>query len=798
MAQARLAARALRRSPIVSLIAVLTMALGITLVGILLSFVNAVALRPFAVHEPATLARVYVGDADAGTSNRRFGRTSAPDYLDYRSRSATLFSGLAFNVPGRRFLVANAPVNGTLVSGNYFDVIGVTARLGRALTRDDEGGRGAHPVAVISDRLWQNQFGADPRVLGKTVQIGRGSFTIVGVLPKAFTGTDQGQRSDLWVPFTMQETALNSEYLMEYRDARLGQMIGRLRPDVTLAQAQASVAAIGSALALEHPDFDGTLAPTVASFDTSSNHDRPGLSIAAIGALVALLIHLIACTNLVSLLTARAMSRRRDTAVRMVLGASRRQLVAQAMLEALLLAMIGLAAGVWLTFVATRMLESLPINAGLVLTPDPWIVAALAGFAAVTGLIVGGSAALQTAGDSFTGAIAGGGFATSSHKGLPSRLVVGQLVMTMVLLIATALGVRSAEALRQVDPGFDMEQLLFVHIDQQDEGPDWPTVTRTLLDNVRQIHGVTRVSLSQLVPLERGFMDWPTTVPGYVYGPGESHQLNFDNIGPDYFRTMGIPLLEGKEFDQVHPMVKGALSTIVVNEAMARRFWPGRSAIGQQVLLQNRVPSTVIGVVANARLMRLDSEAQPTYFINVLGYGYEMVVRTSAPPQAMIDPIRETIERFGSAMERPRFQTIESSRDFSLRASNYLIKGLGGFALLALGMSLIGLYGLLTFLVHQREREIGIRMALGAERQAILRLILGRAGSLLLAGLLLGLGCGWIAAQLASSWLFGVSSDDPIALGLAATVLLGTGLAAAWLPARRASRVDPMVAIRAE
>ena len=796
--------RMIGKAPGFTVLAMLALALGICANTTIFSLINGVVLRPLTgVKDPDRLAAIYTSDYSSGL----YGGSSYPDYVDFRNQ-ADVFESLAASDQ----TVLNATgetdaerLRGYVVTANYFDVLGVKAQLGRTLQPSDD------QAVVISDGLWQRRFNGDQGVVGKTLRLNTKPYTIVGVADRSFRGLKLGLPPEFWLPLTETSDIAKSE-----RGDRGIELIGRLKSGVNLEQAQTQLTTIAGRLAQAYPETNlGTLERPneprpVTVLRESRVEPEAQVQIWRVSLLlfaVVGLVLLIACANVANLLLARASARRREIAVRLAVGASRARLVRQLLTESLLLALLGGAAGLLATLWTARMLpQFFPENEtlGLDLSLDWRVLVFTLGVTLVTGMLFGVAPALQASRPNLVSSLKD----ESPHGqhlrrlGLRDVLVISQLALSLVLLIGAALFVRSLQRALSFDPGFAAQNLLIASMEtrgaslnkQQGQAFYQQTVER-----IQSLPGVQSVSLTRIAPISGGGQRRGVQLEGYQPQPNEDTELNTNVIGLNYFNTMGIPLVAGRDFNA--PDREGGPLVVIVNEELARRYYGG-NAVGKRMRMGSNSPlREIIGVARTASYRNLREQPLPFIYIP-LGQEYQsgmtLMVRTAGDPTSLVGPLRSEMRALNKDVSVFSVQTM-TQRIGALLAADRMIAVLlsifGGGALL---LAAIGIYGVIGYSVVQRTHEIGIRIALGAEQRDILKLIVGQGMVLIAIGAGVGLALAFAATRVLKSLLFGISATDPLTFTVVVILLIGVALLACYLPARRATKVDPLVALRYE
>ncbi len=808
----RYGARMLWQKPGFTAIAILSLALGVGANAAIFSLVNTVLLRPLPVSEPERLVSIFPTDQDGEAQ-----AFSYPNYVDFRDRNDVL-AGLFVS----RFAPvslsrenSNERVWGFLVSGNYFDVLGVSAARGRTFTAEEDRTPLSHPIAVVSHACWQRRFGGDPELVGKDITLNNHRFRVVGIMPEGFAGTEIAYSPELWVPMMMQEWIEPGNPWLDRRNTQNIFATGRLKPGVSPAQAEASLNVLAGHLAKLYPETNegqsimltppGLIHPMLRS---------PVISFAwALMAVVALVL-LIACTNLANLLLARATERRREIAIRLALGASRARLVRQLLTESMLLAVsggaVGLLLAVWMTEAVIRLKPPIDFPLTLDLGAD-WRVFGFALLVSLlTGILFGIAPAWQSTKPQLVPALKDA-TAQAGSTGSPLRggLVVAQLALSLVLLVAAGLVVRALQSLQTMSPGFDPENRLMMSVDVGLQGYDETRgreFYQRLVERVRLLPGVRSVSLTDSMPLSLNYNSVDVHVEGHAPARGANVLTAMNaTVGLNYFTTMGIPIAGGRDFGESDR--PDSPRSIIVNETFARRFFPGadpeQNALGKRVSLgsADRPSWQIVGVARDGKYFSI-GEAPRLFVYLPLGQDYisqsTLLVHASSDPQAMIAPIREEMRRLDANLPVYEVKTLTEHMGLSLFPARVAATLLGGFGLLALALAGVGIYGVMARGVAQRTREIGIRVALGARPSDVLRLVIRRGVVVTAIGVLIGLAASLALTRVMSSLLYDVSATDPVTFVVVAALLAVVALVACLIPAWRATKVDPMIALRHE
>ena len=801
--------RMLAKNPGFTAVAVLSLALGIGGNATVYSWLEAVLLHPISVVKNSD----RLVDVETVMPDGAYHTSSYPDYKDYRDRNHVFSGMVGFELVGINLKLEKEQQPqrnwGLIVTENYFDVLGVNAARGRVFHADDARGPNSDPYIVLSDGLWRRRFGADPKVIGKSVEINQHPFTVIGIAPRGFGGTIVGIAAEYFVPMLMQPQALPGENL-ESRNPTFIHMMGKLKPGATLAQARAEMATIGHQIEQQYPDTSKDVGVYVCPvWQAHYGLQAFLLPVLAFLMVVVILVLLIACANVANLLLARATVRGKEIAIRSALGADRMRLIRQLLAESLLLSGLGGAAGILLTMWTTNFLmvftppAHLPI--GLPLGVDGRVLAFTLALSICTGVIFGLAPALQITRPSGNASLRDGGrtFSSGGHQNrLRNLLVVTETVLAVVLLAGAGLLVRSLRMAVTSSPGFRADHTLLAAFDLRGNGYSDDKAAaffEQLTDRLKTLPGVEGASLERYVPM--WFTGRSYTIPdleGYTPKPGEQNLIDYNVVGPNYFSLMQIPILSGREFTSQDRL--GAPRVCIINQTMAARFWPGQNPIGRTVGTWNH-GWTIAGVVKDIKYHSLSEQPQPFLYFPFwqdTGGDANVLVRTSGDPLKLLPQVREQVRQIDSGvavLESDSVANLLSVSLFAYRTAATLAAVLGGLGLL---LAAIGIYGVLSYSVSQRSHEIGIRMALGAGRQDVLGLVVGQGMKLTLAGVALGLVAALATMHLLGSLLYGVTANDPVTFAAVMLTLTAVALIACYVPARRAMAVDPMVALRHE
>jgi predicted permease len=819
----------LARNPGFTAVAVLTLALGIGANTAIFSLLDAVLLRSLPVREPNQLVLFGEGNGQGNTidfpsvSMQLF---SYPFYREFREKNAvfsevTAINSIMFGSHGR---VADGrdleKVNVELVSGTFFSTLGVNPLLGRTLTVDDDQIPGAHPVAVASYSWWQRRLGRDPSAVGKAVTIEKTAYNIVGIAPPEFFGAIVGQSPDLWIPLAMEKEISPDA---NGRDDKLFQslyLIARLKPGVTSAQANANTNLLfkqflhevaGPQPAVKQLDKIQHAMIELNPAATGLSHLRYEFSLPLkILMAVVMLVLLIACANVANLLLARATTRQREIAVRMSLGAGRSRMVRQLITESLLLAFAGGALGVLLASWASRLLllmvstgpETLPVR----VAPDGKVLAFTLGMTFLTAILFGMVPAFRATRLNLTGALKGGRGTTpvQARNQLSRALIVGQVALSLVLLMSASLFLRSLVNLLNIDPGFNKQNVLRFGVDATAAGYQEEARSENLMERVEarvgSLPGVQGAALAAFVFNEGG---WTTyiTVPGRA-NSDSTPNVDHDVVGPDYFKVMGMHLVSGRPLGPQD--TANSQKVAVINETMARTYFPGESPLGRTFGIRDDPMEQnieIVGVVKDAKYMYLQEKPMPAAFYPHAqhpSFLSNFVVRYSGDPRQVISDVRRAVAEIDPNLPIGDVTTLSRKVDDSVVNQRLVAQLCGFFGVLAVFLSCIGIYGSMSYAVTRRTNEIGIRMALGANPTSTLWMVMREILLLVGAGLALGVPAALAGSRYVASMVFGLSPYDPTSMAMAAALLLAVAAFAGYLPARRASRVDPMEALRYE
>ncbi len=813
--------RALLKAPGFFAVAVLTLALGIGANTAIFSVINSVLLRPLPFHEPERLVRLFQTELAPG--NYPF---TGPDYLDWREQNKTLESTALFtyfrpmNVSGGGG--AESAI-GIRAEATFFDVLGVRPLIGRTFAKGEDAAPGAR-VAVISYGFWQRHFGADRGVVNKSVELDSERYTIVGVMPSWF---NYPRNVELWTPLDMSPQNLGS------RGSHSHSALARLKPGVTVPQALADLKVIAARLEEQYPDTNEKVGAAVVPMkEQLTGASREPLLI-LLGAVA--LVLLVACANVANLLLIRAGSRRREVAIRSALGAGRGRIVRQLLTESVLLAIVGGGAGLaaaWWGVRLLRSVKSLPVPLVNPIAIDRQVLLFTLGAAVVTGLLFGILPALHASAMRPADELKSGGRAVPGARrrsfGLRDGIAIAEIALSLALLVGAGLLLRSFDKMRSAEIGADTQNVVTMGINLP--AAKYPTLVSRrafydrLLERVRSTPGVRAAGVSTLIPLEGGSNGY-ITVPGQDDDRLKNQLFEWNYVSGDYFRTYGVALRRGRVFtaqdeDQAavvtqkitdvfsspnpdRALLRGLAWPAIINETMARLIWGKQDAVGRSFVLGGFIDARVIGVVADVKVRGVrDGDLPQGYFpfVGALDDAgmRQLTLKTTASPMALLGQVRGHLSALDSSLALVDPRTMEDVIADGMAATSLQTWLLGAFAVLAVLLAAVGLYSVMAFLVAQRRQEIGIRMALGAGRGDLLRLVVGHATKLIAVGVAAGLCAALWLSRLLRGLLFGVQANDVWTIAVVSALLVLVGLVACALPARRAMRIDPIVALRYE
>jgi putative ABC transport system permease protein len=799
----RFGVRMLFKSPTFTIVAVIALALGIGANSAIFSVVNTVLLRPLPYKDPDRLVMVWEDDTKHGYPRDT---PAAANYMDWKNQNQ-VFEGMAavadlsFSLTG---VGEPEQIEGQRVSTNLFPLLGVEPQLGRTFTPEEDQ-TGANHVVVMSYGLWQRRFGSDVSVIGKPLTLNGASYIVVGVMPPSFQFPNP--ENNLWVPlgFTAKEAANRGSHYLE--------VLARLKPGVTQQQAQAEMNTIASRLAQQYPDQNTDLGAAVTSLHEHVVGDIKPALLVLLGAVGFVL--LVACANVANLLLARAAVRQKEIAVRVALGASRLRLIRQFLTESILLAALGGGFGLLLSLWGIRILKIfIPENISQAknITIDAKVLIFTLLVSLLTGLIFGLAPALQASNFNLNETLKEGGRdSASGSRGnrLRALMVIAEVAVSLVLLIGAGLLINSFLRLRHINPGFRTDNLLTMKVELPKlKYPDQArraSFYTELLSRIEALPGVNSAAVTTNLPLYRQGNSTSVSFEGRPEpAPGQEIIVATRVISPHYFQTMGIQLTQGRQF--VEQDRADSPNVAIISEAMARKYWPDEDPVGKRLTPgKPEKPEdwmTIIGVAKDIHQFELTADPKPQLYLTYTQAGFfaphDLVVSTNVAPLGLATTVRRTVWEVDKDQPVSNIRTMEDMLSTSIARQRFSMLLLGIFAALALVLAATGIYGVMSYSVAQRTHEIGIRMALGAQPHDVLKLAVGEGLKLVMIGMGLGLAAAFILTRLMASLLYGISSTDPATFIVISLVLMGAGLIASYIPARRVTKVDPMIALRYE
>jgi macrolide transport system ATP-binding/permease protein len=804
----RFGLRMLRRSPGFSLLAILCLTLGIGATTSVFSWIEGILLRPFPL--VANQDRLV---AIAGLTNNGAERTSVslPDFLDFQRNCRLVDAFIVDRIMGTTLSVGDRAerATGSVVSPNYFEALGVRPVMGRGFEPAEGVGRNAHPVTVIAYDTWQDRYKGAPDIIGKTQILNGVQHTIIGVAPQGFYGTFVGYKFQFWVPTSMQELFDPGGYKLEDRGARWIEGFARLKPGVSVEQEQAEISAVARRLENDYPATNrGHGIRLYPLWQTPFNGAGTLLPTLKISLVVACFVLLIACANVGNLLLVRSFARRHEMTVRLSVGSGRIRLLRQLLTEGLILSVLAAAGGMivayWCRNVILLMFPSRPgVIVNLPAEID-WRVLVLSASVCLVSTILFGLVPtmqaskidLAAAMKSDSGSVVGG----RGRSFVRSGLVLVQVSLSFVLLVGMVLLMKSLQGMQTVSPGFTTIGVLNTGIDLISAGYDTQRAKNfqdQLIDRVQSISGVESAAVARVTPFSyRGYFSAPITVDGYQTAPNEQPTAEYNQIGPAYLATMGTPLVSGREFTRADN--ETAPPVAIVNETMAAQYWRGRNPVGQRLQAKGQWLQ-VVGVVKNAKYRSLTETAKPFFYVPMrqnFSINLGLNIRTRLGPETMATTLAREVKSLDPNLAVSEVITMREQVDrmsWTQRAAVILMGIFGGLALV---LAAIGLYGVMSYAVSQSRRELGLRMALGANASELLRLVMKKGLAITAAGIVVGVAASVILTRMIADLLFKVSPRDPLAFGSAFVVMVIVSVAACFLPAWRASQTDPLKALR--
>ena len=804
----RFAGRMLKKSPLFTGIVVITLALGIGLNTAVFSAADALLLRPLPGVVDANalmqLYRTYPG--------LQYGSNSIPHFWDVQRRSGTVYSGVAlWGFSPMNISASDRPIQtlAQIVSANYFTLLGVNAARGRTFVPAEDEGRGAHPVAVLSDRGWRTLFGADPTIIGRQVPVNGHNVEIIGITPPAFRGVLPLVDPIIWLPLMQLEQAQpGSGGSFENRNNNSWNVVARLRPGVSVAQARARMTSISAELHAEFPEAYAKSSITVVPQPDAGVHPmmrNAQVGLTAVVMVVVGLLLLIACVNVANLFLARSRDRAREMAIRLALGARRGALVRQLLVESLVFAIVSGAAGILVAWWTIGLANGITLPMDIDFQPDlrlsPLVLSFSLGVTLLTGVVFGLAPALQSTRPDVVPALRGEAPAGASRSRTSKGLIIAQMALSLILLIGASLFLTNLRMATTIDKGFVADNLLLAEVDPGLQGYTKAATNeffRRLSERLVTNPGVRSLALVDRLPLSLNTSDSDVEIPGYVPAESEGMSIYNSDVSPGYFATMGIRMLKGREFTAQDDSAATRVS--VVNQRFVDRFWSGQEAVGR-TFRQGKRDVTVVGVVPTGKYVRLGED--PTahmWFAHAQRWesGMTFVIRAASDPTPLMAILRDEVRALDANLPLTNLRTMDKHLGVALLPARLTGAALGVFGLIGLLLASIGMYGVMAYSVAQRTREIGIRMAIGAAASDIIRLVMRQGLTLVLIGTVIGLAGAFAASRLLSGVLYGNNSLDVTTFTTVPLMLIAVAALATFAPARRASHVDPAVSVRSE
>ncbi len=811
----RYTGRAMRKNPLFVLFVVLTLGLGIGANTTVFTLINTLILNPLPVKDSSQLVGVSRAEAKNTSKSTSLLPMSYSDLREYQARNE-VFSSLAGYTPPQIVTLqmggASQRMFSELVTGNYFPTLGLKPATGRFFLPEEDSTPGGHAVAVMNYATWQGRFGGASDIIGKTLRLNNVVFTVVGVAPPRFIGISPIFGPDLWIPAAMTEQLLPGEmaHALSDRSKTAFQAIGRLKPGISRVQAQADMATIASALAREYPEADKGHTAAARSIRDILFSDGSILFGSLLLLIVVGILLLIACSNVANLLLARSAARQQEIAIRLAIGASRGRLIRQLLTESVSLGLISGIVGMGIGYAALQLLWSFlpPDVLSNLITPklDSMVFVFTVGVSLLSGFLFGMIPALRASRASVADALKEEARTAGRSRRritVANSLLVGQVAFSCLSLIVAALFLRSIQRAYDIDPGFQTKHVAVFLTNPGQAGyskPQTKAFYKEVRERVAQLPGVESVSWSLNLPL------WGRIVSGvHVEGRQQRSQADaittvLNTVDRNYFETAAVAIDKGREFTRVDQ--ENSIPVAVINEKMAHDYWPNGDALGKRIQLPGeKTMREIVGIARTANYSTLGEPPQRCVYVPLAQRYFDamtLYVRSKGDPKQILLPVQREVRAVAPQILVNDIRTGQKIINDALFTARMGVGLLSVFGLLALGLASIGLYGIMAYSVNQRKREIGVRMALGAARESVLRLILKQGMSLVLTGVVIGLIAAMIVGRLLSRMLYGVSASDPISVAGAALVLLLVAVLACYLPARRASRLDPLMALREE
>ena len=800
--------RQLGRNPAFSALTILCLTLGIGANAAVFSWVEGILFRPYpaVAHQERLVALAGTSRGESGASE-----ISWPDFQDLQRNCTLCEAFFVSKITGSTLGIGDHAevTTGSIVSANYFDAIGVRPILGRGFQPGEDVGSNAHAVVVISYDLWQNRFRGDPQIIGKMQRLDNVPHTIIGVAPAGFFGTFVGWAMNFWVPASMEETFESDGYKLEDRSARWIESYIRLKPGVTRAQAQAEITAIATRLQSNYPATNrGRNFKLWALWQTPFNNARTLLPTLEIMTAVVAFVLLIACANVGNLLLVRSFARRHEMTVRMAIGATGSRLLKQLLTEGLILASLGATGGLLVAYWCRHALALLfPARSGRTMylpgEIDWQVLLLTAGICLVATLVLGLVPALQSRNIDLAGALkseSSNVTATRRRAWMRSGLVIVQVCLSFILLAGAVLLLESLQKIRTTSPGFSTKRVVETAVSLVAAGYDAQrakTFQNDLIDRVRSLPGVESAAYARVTPLGYGtFSSTTIAVDGYQPPPGEQPMIDYNQVGPEYFATLGIPLLSGREFTRADD--ENAPLAAIINRTMKARYWGDQDPIGLRLQVKGKW-ARVVGVAADSKYESMREDPKPFFYMPLLQDFSRtpfLNIRTTQPLQSISAAVLHEVHALDENLALYEMITLQEQVDRSTSPQLVAVTLVSILAGLALLLSAVGLYGVMSYAVAQSVRELALRIALGAGSADLLRLVISRGLRLTAAGVLLGAGAGLALTRLLGRLLYNVSPSDPRAFGAALAVMIIITLAACFFPGWRATRTDPARVLR--
>ena len=804
----------LAKSPGFTAVAVLSLTLGIGANTTIFTLAKAIFLKSIPVKEPARLMSLFSTAQSKGGPLQEYLPTPYPNAVDYREKS-DVFSGAAIAVPaGVDLTIGGKKVQAfcEIVNANFFDVLGVQPHLGRGFSAEED--KTPQPVVVISYALWNREFGGDPKLVGRAIQVNEQDFTVIGIMPEYFHDVGALGSPDVWAPMLMHDQVLAEDNKKWFNDRgfRMTAMVGRLKPNVTVAQARASIHNLGLELEKEYPKNNGGRNEMLVPIDQTAIPPQLRSVYVRAGSLMFVIVGLvliIACANVANLLLARATQRHREIGVRLAMGASRIRLVRQLLTESLLVGLLAGALGILFAYWGRSLLLLLlppGLQRRLDFTLDGRVLLYTLGLSLVATVLFGLVPSLEASKADRIAALkdrTGNPTGSARWYGLRGVLVMVQVALSLVALAGAGLFIHSLRNAEEMDPGFEVKHEIVMFVNLGSEHYTQPRAEQFYKDVVARLAGVATVqsaSISDTYPFSGGLARTTFTDGVDTNDPRNGKLTPVIAVEPGHFSTAGITMMQGRDFNE-HDDAQGAMSGIV-NRAAADQMWPSENPIGKHIhFLGETWDIAIVGEVATVKYQTMGEPPQAIVYVPLKQHYSPQVVlyvRTTGDPEKAIPSVRSTVQALGPAVPLLNVQTVSQVLVQSLTAPRIGAELLGGFGLLALILAAIGTYGVMSYSVSQRTQEVGIRMSLGAQPRDVLRLILANGMAMVCAGVLVGLGISTLLARSMNSLLYGIGAFDASSFLTTAALLVGVALAACYLPARRAMHVDPIIALRYE